>query len=75
LQEKRIDLKIPCPNCGSKEFGTMNEPYCILPSIAKNAKDGYEIIPERGLVVLPVICDICGYILFFHPQSQPQKID
>ncbi|MDD4335724.1 MAG: hypothetical protein PHY77_08990 [Desulfotomaculaceae bacterium] len=73
MEKQKIGLKIPCPNCGSKDFGTMNDPYCILPSLVKSEKNGYEIAPEKGLAVMPIICNTCGYVLFFHPQ--PKKID
>ncbi len=72
MDKKTADLKIPCPNCGSKDFGTMTDPYCILPSLVKGDK-GYEIAPEKGLAVMPVICNNCGYALFFHPL--PKKKD
>ncbi|MDD2554044.1 MAG: hypothetical protein PHP51_05680 [Desulfotomaculaceae bacterium] len=72
--EQKLDVKIPCPNCGSKAFGIMNEPYCIMPSLVKSENSGYEIDPERGLAVMPVICNVCGYVLFFHPLPEKNKL-
>ena len=69
LDRLKLDLKMPCPNCGGKDFGTMSEPYCILPSLVKG-EEGYELSPDKGLGIMPVICNTCGYILLFHP---PQK--
>lgn len=69
LDRLKLDLKMPCPNCGGKDFGTMSDPYCILPSLVKG-EAGYELSPDKGLGIMPVICNTCGYILLFHP---PQK--
>lgn len=63
---KSLKIKMPCPNCGGKGFGTMNEPYCLLPSLTR-AEEGYDISPNKGLAIIPVICNECGFLLLFHP--------
>jgi len=67
LEKQKIGLKIPCPNCGGKNFGTMDNQYCLLPSLVK-AEQGYELAPDKGLAVMPVICNTCGYVFLFHPE-------
>lgn len=69
MDKQKLNLMVPCPNCGGKDFGTMSEPYCILPSLVR-VESGYEIAPEKGLAVMPVICNACGFVLFFHPQQK-----
>lgn len=69
MDKQKLNLMVPCPNCGGKDFGTMSEPYCILPSLVK-VESGYEIALEKGLAVMPVICNACGFVLFFHPQQK-----
>ena len=66
MENQRVELKIPCTNCGSKNFGTMPDLYCLLPTLVKDEK-GYQISPDQGLAVMPIICNECGFILFFHP--------
>lgn len=66
MEKHTISLKIPCPNCGGTSFGAMDNPYCLSPSLEK-AENGYELAPDKGLAVMPVICNTCGYIFLFHP--------
>jgi len=66
LEKQRVNLKIPCPNCSGTKFGAMDNPYCLLPSLVK-VEDGYELSPDKGLAVMPVICNTCGYLFLFHP--------
>lgn len=60
-----LNIKSPCPNCGSKDFGTLKEPHCILPMLVKDST-GYLVVPNEGAGITPVICNECGYILLFH---------
>jgi predicted Zn-ribbon and HTH transcriptional regulator len=45
----------------------MDNPYCLLPSLVK-AENGYELSQDKGLAVMPVICNTCGYLFLFHPK-------
>lgn len=65
MEKPKFDLKSPCPNCGSNSFGTMKNPYAILPSLVKDESGRYNVIPNQGLGVTPVICNECGYVLLF----------
>lgn len=69
MDKQNVELKIPCPNCSGKNFGTMPDLYCILPSLVKDDQ-GYKVAPDQGLAVMPVICNECGFILFFHPHQK-----
>ncbi len=67
MEKQTVNLKIPCPNCSGTNFGTMDNPYCLLPSLVK-VENGYELSPDKGLAVMPVICNTCGYLFLFHPK-------
>lgn len=57
-----------CPNCEGKEFGALQKDggtkYGAIVS-AEETNNGFVLNTENILVITPIICSDCGYVMLF----------
>ncbi|GIP57920.1 hypothetical protein [Paenibacillus woosongensis] len=61
-----MDKKLDCTRCGQPL--SEHAAYNALAEI-KQTKDGFELVEDKLLPVVPHICESCGYIELYVPTS------
>jgi hypothetical protein len=64
MGKTRIEIKNPCPYCGSKNFSYEPDPYYMLLAIHEGTPNPVVNINE-GRAVIAVTCKECGHIMLF----------